>query len=50
MDETAVMLRRYSILTLLAVFGVVTFILVLTRASQTTAERGPKLGWQAQAN
>lgn len=51
MDETAVMLRRYSILTLLAVFGVVILILVLTRASQTTAQHdGPKLGWQQHAN
>ena len=50
MDESTVLLRRYLVLIFLAMFAVVTIIVLMTRVGRSVAEREPSLDWRTNPN
>ena len=47
MDESTVLMRRYLVLVFLAMFAMVTLIVLMTRVGRGAAERDPSLDWRA---
>lgn len=50
MDESTVLMRRYLVLVFLAMFAMVTLIVLMTRVGRDAAERDPSLDWRANPN
>jgi len=50
MDESTVLMRRYLVLVFLAMFAMVTLIVLMTRVGRDAAERDPSLDWRTNPN
>ena len=50
MDDSTVLMRRYLVLFLLAVFAMVAVIVLMTRVGRGMAERDPNLDWKLNPN
>lgn len=47
MDDSTVLIRRYLVVAMLAVFAVVTVIVLMTQVGRGVAERDRNLDWRA---